>query len=68
MDGLELASTVSTDASYFLGDPESKLRVAVLDYGVKKNILNCLVERGAYVKVHNAKTSFETLQEFQPHD
>ncbi len=67
MDGLELASTVSTASPYFLGDRESKLRVAVLDYGVKKNILNCLVERGAYVKVHNAKTSFETLQEFEPH-
>ena len=67
MDGLELASIVSTETPYFLGDPESKLRVAVLDFGVKKNILNCLVERGAYVKVHNAKTSFETLQEFKPH-
>ena len=66
MDGLELASVVSTKEAYTLGDPNSKIRVAVLDYGVKKNILNCLVERGAYVKVHNAKTSFETLQEFNP--
>jgi len=66
MDGLELASVVSTKETYTLGNPDSKIRVAVLDYGVKKNILNCLVERGAYVKVHNAKTSFETLQEFNP--
>ncbi len=66
MDGLELASVVSTKEPYTLGDPESKTRVAVLDFGIKKNILNCLVERGAYVKVHNAKTSFETLQEFKP--
>lgn len=66
MDGLELASVVSTKEPYFLGDPESKLRVAVLDYGVKKNILNCLVERGAYVKVHNAKTSYEQLKAFNP--
>ncbi len=66
MDGLELASVVSTKEAYFAGDPESKIRVAVLDYGIKKNILNCLVERGAYVKVHNAKTSFEELQEFEP--
>jgi carbamoyl-phosphate synthase small subunit len=29
--------------------------------------MNCLVERGAYVKVFNAKTSFETLKEFDPH-
>ena len=66
MEGLELASVVSTKEAYFAGDPESKIRVAVLDCGIKKNILNCLVERGAYVKVHNAKTSFEELQEFEP--
>lgn len=66
MNGLELASVVSTKEPYYLGNPESSTRVAVLDFGIKKNILNCLVERGAYVKVHNAKTSFETLQEFKP--
>ncbi len=67
MDGLELASTVSTTVPYFLGDENSAVRVAVLDFGIKKNILNCLVERGAYVKVHPAKTSFEELQQFNPH-
>ncbi|HMX35849.1 MAG TPA: glutamine-hydrolyzing carbamoyl-phosphate synthase small subunit [Ferruginibacter sp.] len=67
MDGLELASTVSTGESYFLGDEKSDIRVAVLDFGIKKNILNCLVERGAYVKVHNAKTSFGELEQFKPH-
>ena len=29
--------------------------------------MNCLVERGAYVKVFNAKTSFEELEKFKPH-
>ncbi len=66
MDGLELASTVSTSAPYTLGNEASDLRIAVLDFGVKKNILNCLVERGAYVKVFNAKTSFEELKQFNP--
>ncbi len=66
MDGLELASSVSTKEPYFLGDDKSAIRIAVLDFGIKKNILNCLVERGAYVKVHNAKTSFEELEQFQP--
>ncbi len=64
MDGLELASIVSTKESYCLGDEKSSLRIAVLDFGIKKNILNCLVERGAYVKVYNAKTSFEELEKF----
>ena len=66
MAGLELASVVSTTEAYYLGDPKSKTRVAVLDFGVKKNILNCLVERGAYVKVHNAKTSLQELKAFNP--
>lgn len=66
MAGLELASVVSTKEPYFLGNPESDIRIAVLDCGIKKNILTCLTERGAYVKVHNAKTSFEELQSFKP--
>ncbi|MBL0254549.1 MAG: glutamine-hydrolyzing carbamoyl-phosphate synthase small subunit [Chitinophagaceae bacterium] len=66
MNGLELASVVSTAEPYTIGDVQSPLRIAVLDLGIKKNILNCLVERGAFVKVFNAKTGFETLQEFNP--
>ncbi len=67
MDGLELASVVSTTESYTLGSENNDLRVAVLDFGVKQNILNCLVERGAYVKVYNAKTPFSELEKFNPH-
>jgi carbamoyl-phosphate synthase small subunit len=66
MDGLELASVVSTTETYTFGDENDNLRIAVLDYGVKQNILNCLVERGAHVKVFNAKTSFEELEKFNP--
>jgi len=67
MDGLELASVVSTNEVYHLGDPEAPIRVAVLDYGVKKNILQCLADRGTYVRVHPAKTNVEELEKFQPH-
>lgn len=67
MAGLELASAVSTKNNYEIGNCESNIRIAALDYGIKKNILNCLVERGAYVKVFNAKSTFEDLQEFDPH-
>jgi carbamoyl-phosphate synthase small subunit len=66
MGGLELASAVSTKSEYTLGDENSKQRIAVIDYGIKKNILNCLVERGAYVKVFNAKTPFEEIEKFNP--
>src|SRR5579859_1231343 len=33
MDGLELASVVSTQKEYELGDPKSDIRIAVLDFG-----------------------------------
>jgi carbamoyl-phosphate synthase small subunit len=67
MDGLELASLVSTDEEYELGDKNSALKVSVLDYGVKRNILTCLVQRGAHVRVHPAKTPVSRLKEFNPH-
>jgi carbamoyl-phosphate synthase small subunit len=66
MDGLELASTVSTTEEYELGDPSSNVKVAVLDFGVKQHILKCLVDRGAHVKVHPAKTPISRLKEFNP--
>ncbi|MBL7720241.1 MAG: glutamine-hydrolyzing carbamoyl-phosphate synthase small subunit [Flavipsychrobacter sp.] len=67
MAGLELSSVISTKEAYTLGDEQAAIRIAVLDFGVKRNILNCLVERGAYVKVFPAKTDFATLQAFNPH-
>ncbi|HXS58015.1 MAG TPA: glutamine-hydrolyzing carbamoyl-phosphate synthase small subunit [Hanamia sp.] len=66
MAGLELASVVSTKETYTAGKEDSNIRIAVLDFGIKKNILNCFVERGAYVKVFNAKTSFKELEKFNP--
>ena len=66
MNGLELASKVSTDTPYELGNPDSDIRIAVMDYGVKKHILECMVERGAFVRVHPAKTPFEEVKAFNP--
>ncbi len=66
MEGLELASKVSTREPYFYGDPYAPLRVAALDYGIKQNILQCLAERGCYVKIFPAKTSIEELRAFNP--
>ena len=66
MDGLELASAVSTEKIYEAGNPSSAVRIAVLDYGVKKNIVQCMVDRGAYVRVFPAKTGLGVLKEFNP--
>lgn len=66
MDGLELASKVSTTEAYYVGDPDAKHKVAVLDFGTKRNILECMAERGCYLKVFPAKTALSELEEFNP--
>jgi len=66
MNGLALASVVSTREPYVLGDEQSAIRVAVLDFGIKRNILHCMTERGAYVKVFNSAATFEELEQFRP--
>lgn len=66
MEGLELSSKVSTDKTYYLGNADASKRVAVLDLGVKKNILRNLIERDCYLAVFNGKTSFEEMMKFKP--
>lgn len=66
MAGLELASVVSTKEAYTRGNEKSDVRIAVLDYGTKQHIIDCMVERGAYVKVFPAKSSVSELNTFNP--
>ena len=66
MAGLELSSQITTKVAYYYGSPESAFRVAVLDFGVKRNILKCLAERNMYLKVFPASTDISEIQEFNP--
>lgn len=66
MAGLELSSEVSTKEAYTVGDENASIRIAVLDFGVKKHILTSLAQRGAYLKVFNAHTDVATLEAFNP--
>ncbi len=66
MEGLELSSKVSTKEAFTFGDPKSKHKVAVVDFGTKKNILRSLAERGCYLKVFPMKTSLKEMLEFSP--
>ncbi len=66
MEGLELSSHVSTKEAYYVGDTASEIKVAVLDLGVKNNILNCLVERGCYLKVFPHNTKMEEMEAWNP--
>ncbi|GAB2766202.1 glutamine-hydrolyzing carbamoyl-phosphate synthase small subunit [Rhabdobacter roseus] len=67
MEGLELSSVVSTKTPYYVGDEtESRWRIAVLDYGIKKSILHNLTLRGCYCKVFPAQTPFEEIMAWNP--
>lgn len=66
MKGLELASQVSTKEAYFVGNANAPYKIAVLDLGIKQNILRNLAARGAYCKVFPAKTPFADMQAWQP--
>ena len=66
MAGLELSSQVSTKTAYTVGDENAAMKVAVLDLGVKKNILRCMNERGIFAKVFPAKTSMKEMAAFNP--
>jgi len=67
MDGLELSSKVSTTETYTFGEENAPYRVAVLDLGVKKNILRNFDNRGVYAKVYPAKTTFAEMEkDFAP--
>ena len=66
MEGLELSSKVSTNQSYSYGEEGAPYRIAVLDLGVKKNILRNFTERGCLLKIFPAKSSFEEIEEWKP--
>ena len=80
MSGLELASKVSRsepqtyrpEVPKEAGDEKQANsakalhKVAVMDYGVKRNILNSLLQRGCMIRVFPAKTDFETVMSWSP--
>jgi len=66
MNGLELASKVSTKKPYFFGNENAKYKVSALDLGIKKNILRNLAERDCYVKVFPYSASFSEMEAFNP--
>lgn len=66
MSGLDLAKKVSTKESYFAGNVDAPLKVAILDCGIKSNILRCITERGVYAKVFPVTAKAQDLLDWQP--
>ncbi|GAA3565551.1 glutamine-hydrolyzing carbamoyl-phosphate synthase small subunit [Snuella lapsa] len=66
MNGLELASKVSTEEPYYFGDENATYKVAALDIGIKKNILRNIAQRDVYIKVFPYNATFEELSDWNP--
>ena len=69
MNGLELSSKVATTEVFDVlpEQVEAKCRVALLDFGVKKNIIRCLTERGCHVRVFPLNATLDEINTFKPH-
>lgn len=66
MDGLELSSKVATEVAFEVKPENPNYKVSLIDFGVKKNIVRCLVERGCHVKVFPLNSSKAEMDSFQP--
>ncbi len=66
MEGLDLATRVSTTASYDWGDPGATYHIAAYDYGIKRNILRLFADHDCRVTVVPATTSAEDVLKLHP--
>lgn len=66
MEGLELSSKVSTSEFYTTGSDMASYKIAVLDFGVKKNILRCMNDRDMMCGVFNAHSDAKEILDWKP--
>ncbi|MFS4417013.1 glutamine-hydrolyzing carbamoyl-phosphate synthase small subunit [Maribacter sp. 2307ULW6-5] len=66
MEGLELASKVSVQNPYSVGEEGAAIKIAALDIGIKKNILRNLEKRGAHIKVFPYNAHFKDMEAWNP--
>ncbi|MGZ0014996.1 glutamine-hydrolyzing carbamoyl-phosphate synthase small subunit [Yeosuana sp. AK3] len=66
MNGLELASKVSTKEPYYYGNENATYKVSALDIGIKKNILRNIAKRDVFIKVFPYNATFSDLESFKP--
>lgn len=66
MEGQELSSKVATKEVYEEIPAKVDFKVALLDFGVKKNIVRCLAERGCHVRVFPMSATLAEINAFEP--
>ena len=65
MEGMELSSQVSVTEPYVVEKIGSKFNVALIDFGVKNNIIQCLTNRNCNVKVFPMFTALKEILEWK---
>lgn len=66
MEGLDLASLVSTREGYTWGDDAARHHIVAFDYGIKRNILRLFADNGCRVSVVPARTSAREVLALEP--
>lgn len=66
MEGLDLATRVSTTEPYTWGDPNARYHIAAYDFGIKRNILRLFAENDCRVTVLPATTSADEVLAMHP--
>lgn len=66
MEGLELSSKVATKEAYTFGNESASHKIAVLDLGVKRNILRNFAERDCVLKVFPMESALQDLLDWNP--
>jgi carbamoyl-phosphate synthase small subunit len=66
MEGLDLASRVTTAESYAWGNPQASHHIVAYDFGIKRNILRLFDDAGCRVTVVPAKTTADAVMDLSP--
>jgi carbamoyl-phosphate synthase small subunit len=66
MEGLDLASRVTTAHPYAWGNPQAAHHIVAYDFGIKRNILRLFDDAGCRVTVVPAQTPAEAVMEMSP--
>ncbi len=66
MDGLDLATRVSTREGYSWGTPDAPHHIVAYDFGIKRNILRLFADHGCRITVVPSVTPASAVMELEP--
>ena len=66
MESLELSSKVTASEPYEVGSNNTGLKIAVLDLGIKRSILDNFDKRNCHVKIFPANSPFQEMEAWGP--